>query len=119
MVCELLKFRGAANWCGLRWKKPGRTGRRRQPGSQDALEALPVRTPDYADLFQMVEGLRWVFPKALGRLERRNADLTGHRDLVARRPRIVACLNSERRLHVGRQGIFGDCRALDEGRKKA
>jgi glutathione S-transferase len=69
----------------------------------------------YADLslFQMVEGLRYAFPKAMARLEKKNPDVVALHDTVARRPRIAAYLASERRIAFNEQGIFRHYKELD------
>lgn len=79
------------------------------------------RTPSYADLslFQMVAGLRYAFPIAFGRLERRYARIVGVHDRVAARPRLAAYLASPRRIPFNRQGIFRHYPELDAPRKKS
>lgn len=69
----------------------------------------------YADLslFQMVEGLRYAFPRAMARLERRHRRIVALHDRVARRPRIAAYLASPRRIAFNEQGIFRRYRELD------
>lgn len=69
----------------------------------------------YADLslFQMIEGLRYAFPRAMGRLEARFRRLVALRDRVAARPGIAAYLASERRLPFNRQDIFRHYPELD------
>jgi glutathione S-transferase len=70
---------------------------------------------NYVDLsvFQMIEGLRYAFPRAMKRLERRHPNLVALRDRVARRPRLRAYLESERRLPFNEQGIFRHYPELD------
>lgn len=69
----------------------------------------------YVDLsmFQMIEGLRYAFPRAMRRLEPRHPRLVALRDRVAARPRIAAYLASPRRLAFNQQGIFRCYPALD------
>jgi glutathione S-transferase len=69
----------------------------------------------YVDLslFQMIEGLRFAFPRAMKRLERRHPKLVALRDRIARRPRLRAYLESERRLPFNQQGIFRHYPELD------
>jgi len=69
---------------------------------------LAGRKLTYADLslFQVVEGLRHAFPKAMTRLEKKIPGVVALRDRVARRPRIAAYLASERRIAFNNQGIF-------------
>jgi glutathione S-transferase len=72
------------------------------------------RRLSYADLslFQIVEGLRYAFPKAMKRLEKFPRVVAVH-DRVTKRPRIAAYLASERRLPFNEQGIFRHYRELD------
>jgi glutathione S-transferase len=69
----------------------------------------------YADLslFQVVEGLRYAFPKAMKRLEKKIPRVVALHDRVAKRPRITAYLASERRIEFNEQGIFRYYRELD------
>ena len=66
------------------------------------------KVPSYADLslLQMVAGLRYAFPVAFGRLEKRYPRIIRVHDLAAARPRIAAYLASPRRIAFNRQGIF-------------
>ncbi len=75
----------------------------------------------YADLslFQMVAGLRYAFPVAFGRIEKRYARLIGVHDRAAARPRLAAYLASPRRIAFNRQGIFRHYPELDLPRKKS
>jgi glutathione S-transferase len=57
-------------------------------------------------LFQMVEGLRYAFPKTMARLEPEHPRMVGLHDRVMARPRIAAYLSSPRRLAFNEQGIF-------------
>ncbi|HEY6146541.1 MAG TPA: glutathione S-transferase [Thermoanaerobaculia bacterium] len=69
----------------------------------------------YADLsaFQVIDGLRYAFPRAMARLERRIPRLVALRDRVAALPRIEAYLASERRIPFNQQGIFRRYPELD------
>ena len=71
----------------------------------------------YADLslFQIVEGLRYAFPRAMKRRERRHPRILALHDRIAERPRIRAYLASERRIPFNEQGIFRRYPELDEG----
>jgi glutathione S-transferase len=62
----------------------------------------------YVDLslFQMIEGLRYAFPKTMARLEPNHPKLIALHDGVLARPRIAAYLASPRRLAFNQQGIF-------------
>jgi glutathione S-transferase len=76
---------------------------------------LVGRDLTYVDLsaFQLVEGLRYAFPNAMARLERKLPRLIALRDRVATRPRIAAYLASGRRLAFNQQGIFRHYPELD------
>jgi glutathione S-transferase len=69
----------------------------------------------YADLslFQIVEGLRYAFPKAMQRMEKKTRGLVALHDGVAVRPRIAAYLQSPRRIAFNEMGIFRRYRELD------
>ena len=69
----------------------------------------------YVDLsvFQVVEGLRYAFPKAMARLEERTPRVIALRDRVAKRPRIAAYLKSKRRQPFNEMGIFRHYPELD------
>lgn len=62
----------------------------------------------YADLslFQVVEGLRYAFPKAAKRALAKTPRVVALHDRVAERPRIKRYLDSERRLPFNEHGIF-------------
>ncbi|HJQ82821.1 MAG TPA: glutathione S-transferase [Candidatus Binatia bacterium] len=76
---------------------------------------LVGRDLSYVDLsaFQVVEGLRYAFPNAMARLERKLPHLVALRDRVAARPRIAAYLESKRRIPFNQQGIFRHYPELD------
>lgn len=69
----------------------------------------------YVDLslFQVVAGLRYAFPRAMRRLERRLGRVAALHDRVAQRPRIAAYLASPRRIAFNEQGIFRHYPELD------
>jgi glutathione S-transferase len=73
------------------------------------------KTLSYVDLsiFQIVEGLRYAFPKGLGRLARKLPRVLALHDHVAGRPRIAAYLASERRIPFNEDGIFRRYPKLD------
>jgi glutathione S-transferase len=62
----------------------------------------------YVDLslFQMIEGLRYAFPKAMKKLEKKYRRVLALRDRVAARPRIGRYLDSPRRIPFNQEGIF-------------
>ena len=70
----------------------------------------------YVDLslFQMIEGLRYAFPNAMSKRERKHRRLIALHDRVAVRPRLAAYLASERRLPFNQEGIFRHYAELDD-----
>lgn len=70
----------------------------------------------YVDLslFQMIEGLRYAFPRTMAQLEPQCPRLIGLHDRVRSRPRIAAYLTSPRRLRFNEQGIFRHYPELEE-----
>lgn len=66
------------------------------------------RKTTYIDLsiFQLIEGLRYAFPRAMKDIERKVPSLVEVRDKVAARPRIKAYLASPRRIAFNEMGIF-------------
>jgi len=71
--------------------------------------------PDLS-LFQIVAGLRYAFPRAMAKLEKRHKRIVALHDKVAARPRIAAYLASERRIPFNQQGIFRHYPELDAKR---
>src|SRR6202012_3408751 len=69
----------------------------------------------YVDLslFQLVEGLRYAFPKSMKAFERDIPKLCDLRDRVAARPKIKAYLASELRIAFNTDGIFRYYKELD------
>ena len=69
----------------------------------------------YADLslFQLIEGLRYAFPRRMKRCLEDMPNLVAHRDLIAGRPHIEAYLASDRRLPFNEDGVFRHYRELD------
>lgn len=69
----------------------------------------------YVDLslFQLVEGLRYAFPKRMKPFEKKIPGLVVLRDRVAARPKIKAYLESDRRIPFNDQGIFRYYKELD------
>ena len=65
-------------------------------------------------LFQLIEGLRYAFPKAMKRIERKLPLSVAVHDEVAARPRIKAYLASKRRIAFNEWGIFRHYPELDE-----
>jgi glutathione S-transferase len=73
------------------------------------------RRLSYVDLslFQIVEGLRYAFPKRMASFESEIHGLVALRDRVAARPNIKAYLSSERRIAFNESGIFRRYKELD------
>jgi glutathione S-transferase len=73
------------------------------------------RRLNYVDLslFQIVEGLRYAFPRRMKAFERNIPGLVDLHDRVAARPNIRAYLQSERRIPFNEDGIFRHYRELD------
>jgi glutathione S-transferase len=73
------------------------------------------RRLSYVDLslFQIVEGLRYAFPKRMKGFEGDIPGLVGLRDRVAARPNIRAYLESDRRIPFNEEGIFRHYKELD------
>ena len=69
----------------------------------------------HLSLFQMVEGLRYAFPRAMAKAEKKHKMLSRLHDRVAARPRIAAYLASGRRIAFNPYGIFRHYPELDEG----
>jgi glutathione S-transferase len=76
---------------------------------------LTGRRLTYADLslFQIVEGLRYAFPKRMKAFERNIPGLVDLHDRIAARANIKAYLASDRRIAFNEDGIFRHYRELD------
>ena len=76
---------------------------------------LTGRRLTYVDLslFQIVEGLRYAFPRRMKAFERRIPGLVDLHDRVAARPSIKAYLASDRRIAFNEDGIFRHYKELD------
>jgi glutathione S-transferase len=74
------------------------------------------RKISYTDLslFQLIEGMRYAFPKAAKRIEKKVPKVVDVHDRVAERPGIKAYLASERRLAFNVDGIFRHYPELDQ-----
>jgi glutathione S-transferase len=73
------------------------------------------RRLSYVDLslFQIVEGLRYAFPRRMRRFERKVPRIVALHDRVAKRPRIAAYLASRRRIAFSQWGIYRYFKELD------
>ena len=98
----------------------------RAPKYLGYFETVLARNPDgpghlagaelsYADLslFQVIAGLRYAFPKTMGRLERDIPNLATLHDAIAALPKLKAYLASPRRIPFNEQGIFRHYPELD------
>jgi glutathione S-transferase len=74
------------------------------------------RKATYVDLslFQIIEGLRYAFPKRMKSFEPAIPKLIALHDRVAERPNIKAYLESDRRIAFNEDGIFRHYKALDK-----
>ncbi len=76
---------------------------------------LAGRKLSYADLslFQIVEGLRYAFPRRMRRFEKRVPRVVALHERVRKRPRIAAYLASVRRIPFSQWGIYRYFKELD------
>ncbi len=74
------------------------------------------RRASYVDIsaFQVVQGLTYAFPKAMGRVRKRIPHLLALSERIASRPRLAEYLASPRRIAFNEQGIFRHYPELDE-----
>ncbi|OWJ67799.1 glutathione S-transferase [Inquilinus limosus] len=77
----------------------------RNPAGDTHLVGDTVTTADLS-MFQMIAGLRYAFPKAMARAEKKHPLLVALHDRVAALPRIKAYLESPRRIPFNPMGIF-------------
>jgi glutathione S-transferase len=82
------------------------------PRGDKSLIGARVTYPDLS-IFHVVEGLRYAFPTAMKRAERRLSRVTALHDRIAERPRIARYLASPRRIPFNESGIFRRYAALD------
>ena len=67
----------------------------------------------HLSLFQMIEGLRYAFPRTMSRIEKKYPELNRIHKKVALRPRIAAYLASARRIPFNQDDIFRHYPELD------
>ena len=84
---------------------------------ENALESEKDRRVTYAhlSLFQMLEGLRYAFPKTMRRTQKHYPRMLALHDRIGASPRIDAYLRSPRRLAFNEQDIFRHYPELDHG----
>ena len=85
---------------------------RRNPARSGWLAGTSITYADLS-LFQMVAGLRYSFPRAMAKRERRYPRVAALHERVAARPRIAAYLASKRRIAFNQDGIFRHYPELD------
>jgi len=83
------------------------------PGGSDKLVGDRLTYVDLS-LFQLIEGLRYAFPRAMKRLAGDFPLCIALHDSVAARPRIAAYLASPRRIPFNEMGIFRHYDELDD-----
>lgn len=86
----------------------------RNPAGPAHLVSDSLSTPDLS-LFQVVEGLRYAFPRTMAALEPSLPLTLALHARVAALPRVAAYLASPRRLAFNQDGIFRRYPELDEG----
>jgi len=84
----------------------------RNPGGPAHLVGDALSYPDLS-LFQLVAGLRYAFPRAMAKLERKLKHVMALHDRVAAAPNVAAYLASPRRLAFSEEGIFRRYPELD------
>ena len=67
----------------------------------------------HLSLFQMIEGLRYAFPRAMKHLEPKFPKVVALHDRIAERPRLAKYFASKRRIPFNSQGIFRHYPELD------
>ena len=85
---------------------------KRNPSGSDYLLGKKASYVDLS-LFQMIEGLRYAFPRAMARLAPKHRRSMALHDRIAVRPRIAAYLASPRRIVFNQEGIFRHYPELD------
>jgi glutathione S-transferase len=80
----------------------------RVAGGAKGRSCMVGRSLSYVDLsmFQLIEGLRFSFPRTMERVEPAYPGLVALHDRIAVRPRITAYLQSPRRIPFNDRGIF-------------
>lgn len=84
----------------------------RNPSKKGWLIGAKLSYPDLS-VFQMIEGLRYAFPKAMKKAEKDAPRVVELHDKVAERPNIKAYLASPRRIAFNERGIFRRYPELD------
>jgi glutathione S-transferase len=84
----------------------------RNPSGDAHLVGARLSYPDLS-LFQVIAGLRYAFPRAMARLEKKVPRVVALHDKIAERPRVAAYLSSSRRIPFNEDGIFRHYAELD------
>jgi glutathione S-transferase len=84
----------------------------RNKAGSEYLIGANLTYPDLS-LFQVVEGLRYAFPRSMTRLEPKYPRVVALHERIAARPRIAAYLSSNRRISFNEHGIFRHYPELD------
>jgi glutathione S-transferase len=110
-------LRRATEFCGARMSKYLQWFERIIVHNPAGARHLVGGRLSYVDLslFQLVEGLRYAFPKAAGRVLSDTPAVMALHDRVAALPPVAAYLQSERRVPFNEQGIFRRYPELDIG----
>ncbi|HEY7714413.1 MAG TPA: glutathione S-transferase [Candidatus Binatia bacterium] len=85
----------------------------RNPTGSDFLMGKSFSYVDLS-LFQMIEGLRYAFPRTMARLEPKHRRTIRLHDQIAARPRLASYLSSPRRISFNEDGIFRHYPVLDK-----
>ena len=110
-------LRRAQEFCHARMPKFARWFERILDRNPAGTKHLVGARLSYADLslFQVVEGLRYAFPKAAARVLAKTPHVVALHDRVAALPKVAAYLRSDRRISFNEEGIFRRYPELDAG----
>ena len=110
-------LRRAATFCTLRMPKFLSWFERILAANPAGSRHLVGGKLSYADLslFQLVEGLRYAFPRAAQKAMAQTPEVVALHDRVAATPKVAAYLRSPRRVAFNEQGIFRHYAELDPG----
>ena len=84
----------------------------RNPSGDKHLIGARLSYPDLS-LFQVVAGLRYAFPRAMARFQRRHPRVIALHRRISERPRIASYLASDRRIAFNNEDIFRHYEELD------
>ena len=108
-------LRRAADFRALRLPKFLGYFERLLAANPDGERYLVGKALTYVDLsmFQVIAGLNYAFPRAMGAMSRKHPKLTALHQRAQARPRIAAYLASSRRIPFNERGIFRHYPELD------